>query len=284
MRITQDMMTTLHPMLRLSIVRLLLAALMTACLALPAHAAAKGDSPAQDIIAAGQLRLQSQRLAKLYLQAGLGIQSDSARIQIGRADTQFDEALNSLGRYSRQANTARPLERIQALWGEYRTALAAPYSPAALQRVNGLSDALMLAAGKLTLLIEEESSTGVGRLLDLSLRQNMLAQRLARLYLLAQAGDHTQGRLVDIEQARREFTTALAELANAKENTNSVREALDLARMQWIFFDQALTTKAQGNSSDAASHARNVATTSERILEVLDSVSRQYARSYGNLS
>lgn len=282
MRITQAMMTMLRPTL-CPMLRLFLAALAAACLTLPAHAAGKSDSPAPDIVAAGQLRLQSQRLAKLYLQAGLGIQSDMARTQIGRAGAQFDEALGSLGRYSRQANTARPLERIQSLWTDYRAALAAPYSPAALQRVNGLSDALMLAAGKLTLLIEEESSTGVGRLLDLSLRQNMLAQRLARLYLLAQAGDHTQGRLVDIEQARREFTTALAELANAKENTSSVRDALELARMQWIFFDQALSAKTQGSSSDAAAHARNVATTSERILEVLEGVSRQYARSYGNL-
>ena len=277
------MMTMLRPML-CPVLRLFLAALTAACLALPAHAATKSDSTAQDIVAAGQLRLQSQRLAKLYLQAGLGIQSDTARTQIGRAGAQFDEALGSLGRYSRQANTARPLERIQSLWSDYRAALSTPYSPSALQRVNGLSDALMLAAGKLTLLIEEESSTGVGRLLDLSLRQNMLAQRLARLYLLAQAGDHTQGRLVDMEQARREFTVALAELANAKENTSSVRDALELARMQWIFFDQALSTKTQGSSGDAAAHARNVATTSERILEVLDSVSRQYARSYGTLS
>lgn len=256
--------------------RFLLAALVATCLTLPAQAASRGDNPGQDLMAAGQLRLQSQHLAKLYLQAGLNIQADSARSHIGRATVQFDTALGSLSRYAHQGDSARPLARIQSLWAEYRAALAAPYSPAALQRVNVLSDGLMLATGKLAMVIEEQSSTGIGRLLDLSLRQNMLAQRLARLYLLALAGDHTQGRLVDMEQARREFTTALGELANARENTASAREALELAQMQWIFFDQALTSKVRPNG-DGAAHARNVATTSERILEVLDGVSRQYA-------
>ncbi len=36
---------------------------------------------ASDLVAVGQLRLQSQRVAKLYLQAGLQIQADSARNQ-----------------------------------------------------------------------------------------------------------------------------------------------------------------------------------------------------------
>jgi len=122
----------------------------------------------------------------------------------------------------------------------------------------------------------------MGRLLDLSQRQSMLAQRLARLYLMGYAGDRSQGRQVDAEQARREFNTALGELAGARENTAAVRDALELARTQWLFFDLALVGGGSGAGTDRQSQARNVATTSERIAEVLEEVSRQYAQAYNS--
>ncbi len=237
---------------------------------------------ASDLVAAGQLRLQSQRLAKLYLQAGLQIQTESARSQLQKATQQLESALAELAPYGRQGRTAPSLARAQGLWSELRPALRAPYSPQALQRVLAVSDDLMLVSGKLSLLIEEQTEGSVGRLLDLSLRQNMLAQRLARFYLMGVAGDRSQGRQVDAEQARREFTVALGELASARGNAAAVKEALELAQTQWLFFDQALTGGGSGAGSDQQSLARNVATTSERIAEVLDDVSRQYAQTYGS--
>lgn len=237
---------------------------------------------ASDLVAVGQLRLQSQRVAKLYLQAGLQIQADSARNQLQKATQQLETALAELAPYSRQSRMAPTLQRTQALWVELRQALKSPYTTPALQRVLAVSDDLMLASGKLSLLIEEQSEGNMGRLLDLSQRQNMLAQRLARLYLMGFAGDRSQGRQVDAEQARREFNTALGELAGARENTAAVRNALELARTQWLFFDQALVGGGSGAGTDRQSQARNVATTSERIAEVLEEVSRQYAQAYNS--
>jgi len=256
---------------------LLLALVVAMLLAAPVQAAV-----ANDLVAAGQLRLQSQRLAKLYLQAGLQVQADSARSQMQKATQQLEGALGELAPYARQGRTASALARTQSLWGEMRQALKMPFSSPALQRVLAIGDDLMLASGKLSLLIEEQGEGSMGRLLDLSQRQGMLAQRLARLYLMGVMGDRSQGRSVDAEQARREFNTALDELQTARENTPAVRNALELARTQWLFFDQALTGGSNGAGSDQQSRARNVATTSERIAEVLDEVSRQYAQAYGS--
>lgn len=253
---------------------LLILALVLSLFLAPAAQAAVTD----DLLAVGQLRLQSQRLAKLYLQSGLEIQSEKARGQLQKALRQMDGVFTQLAPYARQARTGASLARTRVLWNEMQQALAAPYSLAAWQRVVGAGDELMLASGRLSLLIEEQGDGAMGRLLDLSLRQNMLAQRLARLYLMGLAGDQSQGRQVDAEQARREFNTALAELAGARENTVAAREALELARMQWLFFDQALVGGGRGAGSDPHSLARNVATTSERIAEVLEAVSHQYAR------
>lgn len=235
-------------------------------------------SIADDIASAGQLRTQSQRLAKLWLQSGLGINAGSANAQLARGIVLFDNALAALLKNRNDPQLQRSLQRTSALWADYRAALAAPYGNEALSRVNYLAEDLMLATGKLTMQVEAGASTATGRLLDLSLRQNMLAQRLARLYLMAQAGDRSRSRLVDMEQTRKEFATALGELIVARENTPASRDALELARMQWMFFDNAISEMNRGSES----RPQHVATTSERIMEVLDAVSRQYAQDYGS--
>ncbi|MBI2278244.1 MAG: type IV pili methyl-accepting chemotaxis transducer N-terminal domain-containing protein [Dechloromonas sp.] len=247
----------------------------------PAQAATAGDAGliAQDIASAGRLRMQSQRLAKLYQQAAMGMVAPVAFRQIGEAGLEIDAELARLARYARKPNVQRVHGRCQEVWLELRTTLKGNPSRAATERVNQLADELMIHTGKLAMLIEAEAETPVGRLLDLSSRLNMLSQRLARLYLLAQSGDKSQGVLIDIEQARKEFSIGLQELDTARENTSASREAIALAKNQWIFFELAISQLNQGNRGDGRA-AQHVATSSERIAQVLDEASAQYARDY----
>lgn len=261
---------------------------VTALFALYAHA--ESTQPAtprlgapnivQDVGSAGRLRLQSQRLAKLYLQIGLGLNADAARRQLGKGSAQFDADLYELSRYARNAKTQHTLARTGELWSELKAVLGTPYGSESMQRVNYLAEDLMISSGKLVAQIEGEADTPLARLLDLSLRQSMLAQRLAKLYLLAQAGDTSRGRLVDMEQARKEFAAALNELSAARENSPASREALELAKTQWLFFDHALEELSRGEGGTP----QHVATTSERIMEVLDAVSTRYAQDYAAAS
>lgn len=234
---------------------------------------------AVDIVSAGRLRMQSQRLAKLYQQAGMGLNAARAMQQIDASTSEIDAEFSRLGASARTPNVRRVLTRCESIWQEMRAALKPPPGPASAERVNQLADELMIHAGKLSMLIEAEGETPVGRLIDLSSRLNMLSQRLARLYLLAQGGNRSQGVLVDIEQARREFSTGLNELDTARENSPASRDAVGLAKNQWIFFDIAINRLGvvdRGN--DMA--VQNVATSSERIAQVLDLASSQYARDY----
>lgn len=237
-------------------------------------------SSARDIGSAGRLRMQSQRLAKLYLQIGLGLGADTARRQLSKGHAQFDADLADLSRYARNLRTQRTLTRTSELWAELKGALASPYGPESMKRVNYLSDDLMISTGKLAMQIEDEAEAPVGRLLGLSLRQSMLAQRLAKLYLMAQAGDRSSGRLVDVEQTRKEFATTLNELSGARENSSASRDALELAKTQWLFFENEIRELSKGERGNP----QHVATSSERIVEVLDAVSAQYAQDYSAAS
>ncbi len=253
---------------RFSVRALFLSAFLA--LALPVWAqgapARAGDASAiaRDIADAGDVRLQAQRLAKLYLQAGQGLNAPAAARQIEQAVAQTEGELKRLERFARKPGTQRAYARTVAVWQELRAALQKPYGPAAAERVGQLAEELTIHAGKLAMQIESEAETPAGRLLDLSSRLNMLAQRLARLYLQAQAGDRSQGLLVDMEQTRKEFAAG--------------RDALGLAKNQWIFFDSAIQ-QLHSKGADGKG-PQNVATTSERIQEMLAAITAQYAQDF----
>ena len=262
---------------------LLVVAPASHALAQPVSAVKQADAAllAQDIASAGRIRMQSQRLAKLYLQSGIGLNGGAARQQIDVGIGDVDAEFARLSRQARKASVQRTYARSEALWQEMRVALRKAPDSGAGERVGLLADELMTHAGKLAMLIEGESETPVGRLLDLSSRLNMLSQRLARLYLQAYGGKYTQGIVVDIEQARKEFASGLRELDAAQENSPASREAIGLARNQWIFFESAIAELGKAERREGKS-AQHVATSSERIAQVLDQASLQYVRDYAD--
>ena len=80
----------------------------------------------------------------------------------------------------------------------------------------------------------------------------------------------------EIAKARTEFAAAQAALEKAPEDTPQIREELQMADLQWGFFDAALRGLTPG-APDPVSMS-NVFTTSERILEVMDGVTGRFAK------
>lgn len=242
--------------------------LLSLSLALSAAAPPAKSEPlrAHDILPAGVLRTQSQRLAKLHHQIRLGINAESARSRLVAGIVEADRALDALSALPATPRIARSLARSRVLWEEMRGELRGGDT----RRINDLADGLMIAAGKLAFDIENELGTPAGRLVDLSIRQNMLAQRLARLYMQVRLGDDSQGLRVDMQQARIEFSMSLGELAGSPVNTRAIGESIALARMQWLFFENALAMLGERGLT------RDVATTSERIMQMMDAVAVQY--------
>jgi hypothetical protein len=199
--------------------------------------------------------------------------------QLALASKEIDGDFLRLARYAKKQRLQRTFGRCQEVWLELKEALQHPHAGRGAERVSQLSDELMMHAGKLAGLIETEADTTVGRLLDQSSRISMLSQRLANLYLQVQSGNKSQGLLLDIDQARKEFLVGLNELEIAPENSSATREALVLAKGQWIFFDNAIAQLRQPGKADGKA-IQHVASSSERIAQVLDVVTMQYLRDF----
>ena len=253
--------------------RPVLTALLCVLAALPLLVQAQITDLNSAINKAGRERMLSQRMAKAYLQLGQDIDMTRSRRVLDTSIALFDRQLVELKNYAPNADTRATSLALEKTWIAYKDVLIgmAPSQQRAPQ-VLQLSDEVLALANTLTSQLEAVSGTPAGRLVNLAGRQRMLSQRMAKLHQ-ALHWNLPAGKMRDeLALARKEFSSAHAELEAAPLNTDKLKRDLQLTSQQWFFFQDALDQKGQ----DAMTRATNVASTSERILEMMEEVVSGY--------
>lgn len=129
---------------------------------------------------------------------------------------------------------------------------------------------MLETADRLTKAFETQAGQASAKIVNIAGRQRMLSQRMARAYFLQAAGQDMATAQQQLEHSRNDFKAALDQLKAAPITTAAIRNELELARGQWLFYETALNKPA---SVDAL---QTVATTSERIYEVMDNLTSLY--------
>jgi len=224
---------------------------------------------------AGRQRMLSQRMAKLYLQIGQNIDADRSQRLLDGSLALFDRQLVELKNYAPTAPIKETYQKLEKTWGDYKDVLvgAAP-NPQNARKVVALSDEVLTLAHQGAMQLEKHGGTTSARLVNVAGRQRMLSQRMSKIYQARAWNVASPTSAGELEQVRKEFLAGLAELEEAGVNTPAIRDVLTLGRQQWLFFDSAL--KGQGNDQHLL--GMNVATTSERILEAMDTVTAMYEK------
>lgn len=245
-----------------------LLAVATVGLALPAMAASANLGAAIDV--AGRQRMLTQRVVKAYCQLGLGVTPEASRAQLDGAVRRFDQQLAELARDLPNAEARQAHAGLRQQWQALRRRATGEVSRDGARQLAALSEDVLRQADQLVTALQDASGTPQARLVNLSGRQRMLSQRLAKLYMLQAYGVDTPAQREELDAARREFETALTALRAAPQNTTAIHLELDAVALQWEWFKHALAL--QGTDS----FALVVGDASESMLNSMERITARY--------
>ena len=224
---------------------------------------------------AGWFRALSQRMAKAYCQQHLQVLPAAAVDVMGLARKMVQTGSGELARGMQSgqwpAEVGRQLAEVQKQFALLNQMTSAPATTTALvAAASEQADRTLLIAQAVTEAIEKLAQAPSARLVNLAGRQRMLSQRLAKNYFLSAAKVDSKVVQAQLASDAADFRQALQTLKAAPVSTSSIRNELELADSQWLFFESALRRPAD----DAGLNA--VATTSERLLGVMDKLTGLY--------
>lgn len=225
---------------------------------------------------AGRQRMLSQRMAKAWLMIGQNVAAERGQKILAQSIALFESQLEELKGLAPNDEIRSALAALEQEWPPYKTLLQGTPTADNAKRIYAAGDTVLGAAHRLTLAYEKLAQTPAGHLVNVAGRQRMLSQRMAKLHLFRTWGVNSQQAQQELVKARGEFVAALQELNAAPQNTPQIKAELALVDQQWLFFDDALN--AARDAVEAKRGAQDVATTSERILEVMEGVVPLYEK------
>ena len=225
---------------------------------------------------AGRQRMLSQRVGKAWLALAHKADTPTARQVMAQSIALFERQLTELKAYAPSPAIRETYTQLETAWAAHKATLAADTSLADNASALLQADAKVLALAHLgTTQYEAASGKPVGQLVNIAGRQRMLSQRMAKFYLAAMLPVDAAAATAEIAKARAEFVAATELLRNAPQATQRIRQELQLADSQWVFFDAALQRMQGGGNVNR--QVAEVYVASENLLVSMDRVTGMYA-------
>lgn len=225
---------------------------------------------------AGRQRMLSQRMAKAWLAMGQDVESAKARRILDDSMALFDRQFVELKAFAPTEDIRATYVALEPVWSDYKAALIGHEAEkAGAAALLALDARVLKLAHQGTVQLERHSGQATGKLVNMAGRQRMLSQRTAKFYL---AGRWNAGQeaLAELDKAKAEFRSALVVLREAPQATQAIRDRIDLAAQQWVFFENAMARLNE--DSGARRRSSEVFATSETILQIMDQVTGLYTQ------
>jgi AmiR/NasT family two-component response regulator len=228
---------------------------------------------AQALNRAGQLRMLSQRLLKLQALARAGTEAAAAQALLAQSLQRAEQQVAQLQKTLSAATFGDLLQAVADALAALQPALANP--DADLLAADALGERLLQEAERLTAALQAAGPAAPLRVVNLSGRQRMLSQRLAKqaLQALLLQGDAARKAAEAADATVRQFVAALAELHAAPLSSAEIRASLTALDSEWERLLQGV------RAVDTPGGRLQLAQASESLLDALERLTADYERS-----
>ena len=230
---------------------------------------------AESVNRAGQLRMLSQRLVKLYFLQLAQVDSPQHSQLLVDSVLRSDTNIAILNKSLSRPTFGDLLESVANSWAALKAELKHAPQSSHIAQVDLLAENLLLQADKLTSGLEMAGSASPLHVINVSGRQRMLSQRFAKYALLMVLGDEAARERAELglNESKAQFEKALDYLNDIPLSTKEIRAGLDSATTHW---EQMLA-----GALDVLKPAGKalVAISSEALLDVFERLTEQYERS-----
>jgi AmiR/NasT family two-component response regulator len=236
---------------------------------------------AEGVNRAGQLRMLSQRLVKLYLLRLAEVQTRAQEALLDDSIQRVDANIALLGKTLSAPTFGDLLAQVEATWQRLKPALKGKPAAAQVAPVDELAERLLQEAERLTSGLESAGSAPPLKVLNIAGRQRMLSQRFAKcalLELLQPDRDAPTGEAA-MTAAQREFESGLALLNGLPLSTPEIRHTLDAAAREWEQLVAGAVHIQRPAGRDRLLRLEGLAAASESLLEGFEQLSAHYERS-----
>lgn len=230
---------------------------------------------AEAVNRAGQLRMLSQRLVKLYALRVQDIEPLQSAKLMAESISRMDATIDDLPKKVSASTFGDLIEGVVEGWGALKAAVLKPLSPTALVEVDGLAEQLLKKAEQLTLNLESGGLVTTLSVINIAGRQRMLSQRLAKLSLMAGllGGERAAAAREEAALVAETFEEAMAYLNGLPLSTSDSRALLTAAAASWTNLTEACR---RGRSPESQ---WTIGLTSETLLTISEKLTDEYERS-----
>jgi hypothetical protein len=220
---------------------------------------------------AGRQRMLSQRIVKSWSQLQQSLNPERSNKELKHAIALFEGQLQGLQNFIRDEQIRKALAKVEVTWWDVKEFILANPAKNNLSDLYYVSEDLLYSSERVVQLLQDKSGTELARLVNISGRQRMLSQRLAKLYLLQDSGLDLISIREALEVAQQDFSRALETLRVAPENTAEIRIELDKVILQWAWFQNVLQQEKIGE------YQLIVVDASDEILELMENITEMYS-------
>jgi len=238
---------------------------------LPAQA--EISTTAEAINKAGLQRMLGQRIVKSYLMVGSDVKAEKAQQELDQAIALFEQQHLELLDFAPSAKINNALEKVSELWMPFRLkAVSRPDKQTAAELIK-TSDALFERSNNVVYLLEKHANSKAAQLVNISGKQRMLSQKIAKLYMAMAWHINQQGIEKSFQQTLNEYQQGLNKLQQAPENTAAINSQLNKINAQWEFSKAGFSQYKEGRYVPTL-----ISVTTESMLKKMDELTGDYQR------